>query len=394
MPKPDPSPVKIEKFLGLNNKAEPRAMVPGELVEADNIDIDDRNAVRRRRDSRQVVSLLNITSCWATPDETRMFLVAAGVLYEVVGDGYGLIQLATGLSGDETHWTTDGERVFVSNPAGDLIIYRSEAYPLAVPEITTPVIRVISGNLPPGRYLVAVLLEDERGRQGGASQIVQVELATNGGLQFDVPAVPAGYSVKYYASRTNGDNLYHSGQQLRDIGALTTSLEEAQYNGRSPMPGGPIAWHAGRLYKGLDNLNDGTGVVVASDPFWPHLFHYGKDDFVVPGKVRCLADFDKKALLIGTSIRILARDLEGTLDTLADYGVIGGHTVAQDDDGTLYFWTEHGMCRALPFENLTEGRLSVPTGTRCAVGIVKHGGFERVVALTKVTEDEEADNAR
>lgn len=385
---------KITEFSGLNNKAEPRTMQPGELVQADNIDIDDRKRIRRRRDERSVLPLVNLTSAWTTPDEERLFLVGDGVLYEVVGDTYALITLASGLSDDETYWATDGELVYCSNTWGDYVIGREGAYPLALPEVDTPLMHIISGDLPPGRYLAACTVLDSRGREGPASQIVVVTLDATGGLQFEQPTVPAGYTVNYYLSRTNGDDLYRATQQVRDSGSLNQIMEEPLYSGNSPLPGGPIAWSNGRLVKGLNVTEGDTGMVTFSYPYWAHLFALGKEDFLVPGRVVALADVDQKGLLIGTTRRIMGRTPDGVLDTLADYGAVGGHTMATDDKGMVYFWTHQGMCRAFPFENLTETVLSAPGGTRCAVGIVKEGGFERVMAVTEGLSTETPENPR
>lgn len=155
--------VQLRKFTGLNNKAEPLLMVPGELTQADNIDIDDRFGVRRRRDSRRDVPMTALTSAWATPDEERMFVVEAGNLLEIVSENGDTVQLASGLDGLETYWATDGERVFVSNNAVDIVVERDVAYPLAVPSLESMVdVSVVGGDLPAGRYLVAAVLEDSR----------------------------------------------------------------------------------------------------------------------------------------------------------------------------------------------------------------------------------------
>lgn len=385
----------INQFVGLNNKAEPRTMQPGELTLADNIDIDDRARIRRRRDNRKVIDMPGLTSAWATPDEERLFLVIAGTLYEVSGSALGLVTLATGLSDDETHWATDGERVYLSNENGDLVIDRAEAYALAIPIPIPPLISIVSGNLPAGRYLCTMVLEDPRGRQGPACEIVAITALSDGaGLQFYLPDIPAGYTPRYYVSRTNDDQLRAADQVVSDIEELGAVMEEQQYDGQVPPAGGPIAWSDGRLWKGMDSSENGTGLVVGSDAYWPHIFHYGTYDFITPGKVNALADLGRPGLLVGTDRRILVNSLDEGLTELADYGVVPGQSLAIDDDGKVYFWTSRGICRALPFENMTESRVSVPPGDRCAVGIVKHGGFERVVTLTRTRTSQVADNAR
>jgi len=370
-------------------------MRPGELTQADNIDIDDRQRIRRRRDSRKVIDMPGLTAAWATPDESRLFLVISGTLYEVSGSALGLIALANNLSDNETHWATDGERVYVSNESGDLVIDGGEAYSMAIPIPIPPLISIVSGNLPAGRYLATMALEDPRGRQGPACEIVAITALSDGaGLQFYLPDIPAGYTPRYFVSRMNDDALRHAAQVVHDIDQLGAVMEEQQYDGQVPPAGGPIAWSGGRLWKGIDGMSDGTGMVVASDPYWPHIFHFGTYDFITPGKVTALADMERAGLLVGTDRRILVNSLDEGLNELADYGVIPGQSLAFDDNGVVYFWTTRGLCRALPFENLTDSRVSVPPGDRCAVGIVRSCGFERVVTLTRVraSKANEADN--
>lgn len=392
MPKSEPS-VSVTEFVGLNNKSEPRAMVPGELVLADNIDIDDRKKIRRRRGYATALELADLSSAWVTPDESRLFAIAAGTLYEIRGTALELTALATGLSENETYWDWDGERVFVSNDAVDLVIDDDTAYELAIPAPLTPLVLRISGDLPAGRYLVAAVLEDARGRQGGACEITSVDLPDESGLQLTAYA-ESGFTTRLYVSRTNDTVLRQASDQIRSIDQLGAPLEEMQYAGFAPPPGGPIAYHAGRLMKGMDGPEAGTGLVAASFPFWAHLFGFGSYDFLVPGRVTGLADVQQVAMLVGTEKGIFRHSLDEGLSRMADYGMVPGQPITKDSSGMAYCWTDEGVCRAFPFENLTSQAVSVAPGHRCAVGIVEQAGFNRFVALTRHNGTSAQDNPR
>ena len=72
------------------------------------------------------------------------------------------------------------------------------------------------------------------------------------------------------------------------------------------------------------------------------------------------------ALLIGTDRAIHAYDGEN-LTEQASYGVVPGWCWARDDDEGgesmgVYIWTQRGLCKAMPFTNLTSGHLSVAPG--------------------------------
>jgi len=382
MPLSEPS-AKISEFVGLNNRAEPRAMRPGELTVADNVDLDDRKKIRRRRGYSSALTLSNLTALWATPDEERLFAVAAGSLYEIRGE-YAAVELAGGLSDEETYWDWDGERVFVSNTARDMVIHGETAYPLVVPRpMSGPSFVVVDGNLPAGRYLIAVLHEDIDGRQGGASPVVVVQLEDNQGLQIIPQAPVAGYETRYLATRANGTELRraYEGPAFTDLGQLGAALEDAQYAGFDPVAGGPIAYHAGRLWKGLSQ--GASGLVAASHPYWTHLFEYGRNDFMVPGRITGLADVQRDHLLIGTSRGVWVNNLESGLTQLTDYGMPAGQAITRDRNGVVYFWTVRGICRALPFENLSEQVLAAAPGERAAVGVVEDAGFARLLTLTR-----------
>lgn len=401
MPLSEPS-AKIQEFIGLNNKSEPRTMVPGELTKADNVDLDDRKRLRRRRGSDLALALSNLASTWATPDESRLFAIADGVLYEIVGDhgSLGAIELATGLDDGETYWDWDTSRIFVSNDAVDLVIDGRDAYPLAIPKPNAPVVSVGDGSLSAGRYLVAVVLEDSRGRQGGASSIVQVDLEDDSALIVEPQAVPSAFTARIYASRANDTVVRQLPLQVaiyEDISQLGAVLEEPQYSGHDPFPGGPIAYHAGRLWKGVRGaFGESTGLVSSSFPFWPHLFEYGPGDFMVNGRVVALSDVQQAALLVGTDRGIWRHSLDEGLVQVADYGMVPGRQITKTRDEMAYFWTQHGICRAFPFEELTDQAVSAPPGARCSVGLVEHAGFARIVAMTSLDggDGDSADNPR
>ncbi|MCW5586921.1 MAG: hypothetical protein KIS75_12370 [Chromatiales bacterium] len=371
---------KVTEFIGLNNRAEPRAMTPGELVQADNVDIDDRKKLRRRRGFAESLVLADLSSAWATPDESRLFAVAGGALYELRGSTLDPIELATGLDDGETYWDWDGERIFVSNANGDLIIDGETAYGLAIPRPAPPVVTPVTGDLPAGRYLAAVVLEDAQGRQGGASDFVVTTVEEGAGLQIAAQLVPAGYTARLFLSRANDTVLRQAAQQVTSLEQLGAALEEQQLAGFAPVAGGPIAWHAGRLAKKIDHENH--CLVVFSCPYWPHLFEYGPLDFAVPGHIRVLEDVQSQALLVGTDLAIWRHHLDEGLQQVADYGVPAGMPAAKNRDGMVYLMTNRGLCRALPFENLTDMVVSIDPGTRAAVGIVEHAGFTRALALT------------
>ena len=385
---------KIAKFIGLNNRAEPRTLGPGELVQGDNIEIDDRFRIRRRRGVSRI-SPGSITAMWATPDERRLFLIVDGVLVEAMGDPPAYRVLSSPFDASEAYWDWDGERVFLSHPSADVVIDGDAAYALEVPTPFPPDVTIVSGSLPTGRYLVGAVITDAQGRQGGMSYLDTLDIAAASGLQLTLPRVPSGCTARFYASRTN-DSVLRSlpGAMFEHLEQLGAAVEAAQFGGYAPAAGGPIAYHAGRLVK-LSAVN-GTCLVSFSHPYWPHLFHYADPDFQVPGNPVAVADVGHAALLVATDRGIWRFHLDEGLALVADYGAVPGQNRVMDAAGRVYLWTQRGLCRAFPFENLTEQAISVPPGARCALGMIEYAGFARVAVLSQLDggDGDTADNPR
>lgn len=138
------------------------------------------------------------------------------------------------------------------------------------------------------------------------------------------------------------------------------------------------AWR-GRIYAVQYLPSEDTSVIWFSEPLAFHLFNLDSNYITVPGQARMLAR-TKSALVIGTQKGIHAYDGD-RIEQLADYGVPPGWHDALDGD-SVTFWSLRGLCTAMPFNNITEGHISVAPGTQAGGVLVQSGGQKRyVVAL-------------
>jgi len=388
--KSEPS-AKFKEFSGLNNKTEPRSLAPGELCRADNIDITDRNRIRRRRGhDLDYTPLGAITAAWNSNDESRMFIVDDGNLMEYTGDG-GTSLLKAGFPSTTAYFADGGDRYFVSCGGTLGFIGESGYQDLVIVTPEDPVVMATPGALGVGRRVVATVLEAPDGRQGGASRLQTVDLeGENQGIQVIVYG-EAGYLTRIYVSDANGDQLRYVGS-IADGAMLITNewqiqgdvLDQVQIDaGTPPIPDGPIAYHDGRLHLTVADLPGGLTYIFKSVPFWPHLFIPWQDTETVTGRALMLAT-TPNGLIVGTNRSIFALDEGGIVD-VAKYGVVPGQNPYYDTDSNeVYFWSAEGMCKAAPFQNLFEDRVSAPPGDRCYIGMVSEGGFDRIVAGTHV----------
>jgi hypothetical protein len=394
--KSEPS-AKFKEFSGLNNKVNPRSLGAGELCRADNIDIDDRNHIRRRRghDSEHIAGV-GISACWSSNDETRMFLIDGGILEEYLGDG-STRELATGFTVDEAYFADAGDRFFLSC-GPDLGFIDADGYHnLVIHSPPAPVVLPVPGGLSAGRRMVATVLEAPDGRQGPASRIMMVDLDAGSGMQISVQE-ETGFLTRIYVSKANGEHLHYAGTLVSGSTLIANDwqvegevLDEVQIHASTaPVQDGPIAYLDGRLWLSVIDRPAGLTYLFKSEPFWPHLFTPWRDAETVHGQVRMLAA-TKEAMLVGTDRSIFAIGGEGGLTTLADYGVVPGQNHHYDrNSNAVYFWSSEGICRGLPFENMTEDRVSAPPGDRCYVGMVKEGGYSRLVVGTHVADGDNA----
>jgi hypothetical protein len=107
---------------------------------------------------------------------------------------------------------------------------------------------------------------------------------------------------------------------------------------------------------------------------------YG-DYIPVPGKVLML-ESTLGGLVIGTDREIYVYTEGESLVKLADYGVISGYPAARKKDGNILFWTQRGVCEALPFKNVTESKVSLAPGFSCSTSVIRENGEERFLVLT------------
>ena len=386
MPKvyPNSAIPPTKSFLGLNNVGDPQRLGLNWLTIADNVDITDRNAIVRAQGFTQATSNFAITGAYATKDNQRLFIVDAGELRQMSSDLSSYTVLRTGLSTQKVNFEEVNGAVFFSNGVDYGVIdpqlgYRS--WGLAAPAPPKAVV-ITGGGLAAGVYQIVCTLTDALGLESSNSVPVTVTVTANQSIS--ITAIPqlAGCTTNIYVTEPNGTVFFFykttaSTTATYNIGA--TRLEELPFQDLDVPRGTLPAFFQGRMYLAEDFYPMEQSVVWSSLPLHFHHFNYSAEGISVPGHVRMLKGLADN-LIIGTDRQIFAYD-GAKLNELAPYGVTPGWH-ASELKGALYFWSLRGLCRAMPFSNLTESTVSVPPGLSAGATVIEKDGMRRyVVAL-------------
>ena len=113
-------------------------------------------------------------------------------------------------------------------------------------------------------------------------------------------------------------------------------------------------------------------IVYFSRPDYPHEFRLLTDFQLFAGRITLLAEVSQ-GLVIGTDRAIFVDPVDAPLQRVTDYGVPHGGRV-YDDRNVVFFWSDRGLCRALPFENMTDKQLVVTGRENTVAALLPYQG--------------------
>lgn len=373
----------VSRFLGLNTVSDPVRLGLEWLTRADNVHIDDTGMIERRDGFQPFLEATSMAGAYATIDTERLYCVADGDLK--TGDG---VVLASGFALDLMYWAEVNNHVFFNNgPDRGIIKPDNTLLPLDWPMPSTPAVAAVSGSLAPGLYRVCCTYVLPDGRETGASDPAEIELAEGQALQISAIPLIAGGRTRTYICPANSTVFQlaaSSGAQTAfvwntspDSLGIDLATELAQ-----PLPEGATAiqhWR-GRIYAAQYIAQSNITALWRSKPLGWHLFNLDEDYDSIDGEILMLAPH-ASALVIGTDTAIFALTTDG-LQALANYGVPRGCAWAIDYDAPgepVYIWSKRGVCRYPEFANLTSRHVSVAPGVHAGAAVVHADGQSRFV---------------
>jgi hypothetical protein len=360
----------------------------GDLVTADNVDIDASGQLSRRA-GRTLAVAGDYHSLWS---EGALCLMVGGTSLLRVKPGYTTEALRTGLTaGARMAYCPVNERTYYSNGRETGVVEAgvSRSWGLANPAHQGTA-SAVSGSLPAGTYQWAVTFLRDDGQESGTGLAGRIDVGDDAGITFaDLPvsADPAVVGKILYLTECNGSVLYEAATLAAAVTTHTVTAPGPAANPiqtqhlSSPPAGHLIAYFRGRMWVAVGNL------VYYSEPHAYELFdlrHYL--DF--PGPVTLMAPVESAE---GGGMVIAAGEMTGwlsgtspeeaTFTLLADYGALLG--ALDYVEGTLFgdgslggkmlpMWASTaGICTATPdgqLLNLTEQRFTMDeAGEGCAV---------------------------
>ena len=384
-------PVPLSRFLGLNNKLDPmigstssdgKALTWEWQSQADNVDLSDAGRYRRRDGYQTFVSGSQITGSFSTFDFSRLYIIDGGTLKQVHADG-STTDLYAGLAGP-AYWAEINDVVYLS--CSEKLEIRKDGsvcrWGVPVPEGGRAV--NASGRLAPGTYRVCFTFMDSRNREGGAGPSIEVDVVDGGITLSEIPLLDGYVTLIYLAGKgtvfnflvaTTGPSYTYTGNYALGRELLTPFLDPP------PAEAGYIAAFKARIYAAQYLPESDSTVIWQSEPMGYHLFGLNDSFLLVPGQVTQLAA-SESTLVICSETRTWLFD-GSTLSDPIEYGAVPGQHADVGPDKKLYFWTTRGLCRAAPFENLTESAVSVAPGLQAGGGVVQRHGYVQYVAVLK-----------
>jgi hypothetical protein len=385
-------PARIDRFLGLRNRVDTlRTIEDGGvgLTQADNVYVDDQYKLQFAEGfTRNSTTVARELIC--SKDEQRAMMIV-GAQLERLNDDMTLTTIAGDLDDTADYdYCEVNEDIYLISTTGDARVIGTDfsvrQWGLPIPSQVD--VRRTAGYLPAGRYQVTcTFVSTIDGRESGAPLSTVLEVDADSGLIIsDIPTF-ADAKARVYISSTNGDTLYRAFETTQTTVVWNGPVDElvdplrTQFL-RPPPAADRVTYYAGQLILSYWDAHRNISILYGSQPLGYELFDTLKHVNILPGRVHVLHG-TQQSLVIGTDSEIYILTAEG-LDKVADYGVPKGKSDVEYE-GQVYFWSNRGVCRAAPFENLTEADVSLPPGTEVFGAMMESGGVNKYVAMLNDT---------
>ncbi len=265
--KPYPLPI-----AGVDTLSNETALVKGAVRSAVNVDIGRAGRFKRRAGYTRRVAHPGMHSLFYAAQRGWTLVARDSALYQLDINTYSLTSLAALSSPDKLEYTEYNGNLYFTNKTtiGWVPSNSATARPVGVPVPTTPTLSAAPGGLTPGKYGVAITFVDDRGEEGGATELQVIDLPDGGGIRLANLPQRMGWMISVYVTSTDGDVLRWAAE-LPAVFPTYVVAEIAQGGELDTQfliplpPGDTVRWHNGRLFTAKN------GALRFSEALRPHL---------------------------------------------------------------------------------------------------------------------------
>lgn len=392
-PRVTPDEQRFTEFSGVVNTRSRKDIGLAGLYDGTNVVISDSKKIVRRP-GYSVLYSNDVRSAYSCGG--RLYVVDGSTLFHMASIS-DMRTVVTGLTGTDYCWGDINGDVYYANGVDSGICRGDQWLPWQVtpPQITS--VEVVDASArgatafsmgatyTRATFRVRATYETVDGRESAPSD----EVSIVGGPTTTVlrVTVPTGHARTHiYVTAADGNVFHHAGSTSAAVSTVSPTQTKRILDtiGTSGTPSGitHIAFMGGVCYAAQYLPTAGHTVVWYSLPFAFHLWNLSRDYLMLPGRLGLMVA-NNGGLLLGTMEAVYEFTDDGKLEQLTDYGVVPGVAGDVTGSGMAYFWTERGICRAMPFENLTEQYVSMASGERVASSMVYHNGTEQFIAVVQ-----------
>lgn len=252
-------PLKINKFLGINNVQNPESVAEGEMQTISNADVTNSATIKRRTGFSSVYS----GACHSMFSDGTTALFREGGDLKLFNPASGGTVVRSGFSNRKMYYVSVGDRIYYSDGELTGVIQEgaSRTWGLEVP--SAPLLTETVGELPEGRYQIALVYGRDDGQESGAllSQAIDI---TQGGIiisSIPTPTDPTIDKVIIYSTSPSGMVLYKN--IVVPVGTTTVTWNDTlmrmgvpimTHHMTAPIAGTLLTTYNGRIFMAIGSL--------------------------------------------------------------------------------------------------------------------------------------------
>ena len=388
MPKND-TPIRTNRFLGLRDAHDKRAIGKDGLSIANNVDITNDLEVERRPGYVQVTTT-PVDAAWG--DGTDLIFTSSGSLIRLNLDDTE-VTLASGLTVSSTLAVgRTGNRLYWSNDYETGVVKGNENRSLGLPVPDKPTVVTIGGAIPAGVYAFALSFLRSDDQESGLSLEALVTTTNRDGFSISIPASSTDSDV----DRVNVYVSAHDGRQLyllatANLGAAAVSFDDSTRRlGTIPAQfkhsGAPPPFQCAAVCNARLVVGCGENIYF-SYPFAYEVFNLAFGYIPMQSRVEIIVPVEG-GTYVGTGDQVLYMqgDISDPSDvrSVANYGVVRGSRamplesheidVEEFSGKGAAILTERGYALCLDrgrFSNVTEGEAVFPAAPIVGDGVIR-----------------------